>query len=344
MSKVADNSNIDPRIRKAMDFALPPPRDFASREELLAEMAQPEIRAQYDALFAQLDAWDTEEVAPSAGLRIHSEQVMSQPDGNRINIQFIRPATDEVLPCVYYIHGGAMEVASCYNGGYRAWGRIMAAKGVAVAMVDFRNSLLPSSVPEVAPFPAGLNDCVSGLKWVHANGAKLKIDPARTIVAGDSGGGNLTLATGLKLKRDGDIHLIKGLYALGPFIGGQWPLADCPSSVEHNGIVADLHSNRSAMAYGIEAYRTRNPLAWPYFATGQDVTGLPPVVIQVYEFDLLRDEGLKFYRLLLKSGVKARCHQIMGATHNIEVISLGTCPELTHDTARRIAEFSRSPA
>ena len=58
----------------------------------------------------------------------------------------------------------------------------------------------PSSAPEVAPFPAGLNDCVSGLKWVHANAARLDIDPARIVVAGESGGGNLTLATGLKLQ------------------------------------------------------------------------------------------------------------------------------------------------
>ena len=75
-----------------------------------------------------------------------------------------------------------------------------------------------SSVPEVAPFPAGLNDCVSGLKWVVANAGQLGIDPARIIVAGESGGGNLTLATGLKLKQDGELGLIKGLYALCPYI------------------------------------------------------------------------------------------------------------------------------
>ena len=36
-------------------------------------------------------------------------------------------------------------------------------------MVDFRDSLVPSSVPEFAPYPAGLNDCVSGLRWVVDN-------------------------------------------------------------------------------------------------------------------------------------------------------------------------------
>src|SRR5437870_6442249 len=103
-----------------------------------------------------------------------------------------------------------MESMSCYLGNYRAWGKIIAANGVAVAMVDFRNSISPSSVREVAPFPAGLNDCVSGLKWVHAHSAALNIDPRRIIVAGESGGGNLTLATGMKLKQDGDLDIIKG--------------------------------------------------------------------------------------------------------------------------------------
>jgi acetyl esterase len=60
-------------------------------------------------------------------------------------------------------------------------------------MVDFRNCVSPLSVPEVAPFPAGLNDCVSGLKWVAASAEHLGVDPARIIVAGESGGGNLTL-------------------------------------------------------------------------------------------------------------------------------------------------------
>jgi acetyl esterase/lipase len=69
---------------------------------------------------------------------------------------------------------------------------------------------VPSSAPEVAPFPAGLNDCVSGLMWVLANAGHLNIDPARVIVAGESGGGNLTLATGLKLKQDGELGLNQG--------------------------------------------------------------------------------------------------------------------------------------
>ena len=83
-----------------------------------------------------------------------------------------------------------------------------------------------------------------------------------------------TLATGMKLKREGDIGLIKGLYALCPYIAGQWPAPGCPSSVENEGILLHLHNNRGAMGYGIEAFNERNPLAWPSFATVEDVSRL----------------------------------------------------------------------
>ena len=73
--------------------------------------------------------------------------------------------------------------------------------------------------------------------------------------------------------------------------------------------------NRATMAYGIEAFNARNPLAWPSFATREDVEGLPPTVISVNECDPLRDEGIAFYRLLMDSGVSARCRQMMGACH-----------------------------
>src|SRR3546814_7995149 len=94
-----------------------------------------------------------------------------------------------------------------------------------------------------------------------------------------------------------------GIYALCPFIGGIWPLAESPSSVENEGIFLSVHNNRYAMGYGIEAYEARNPLAWPAFAQAEHVRGLPPVVISVNECDPLRDEGVNFYRQIGRAHV-----------------------------------------
>lgn len=274
------------------------------------------------------------------GLDISTHEFTSSPDGNTIKVRFIRPEADGPLPCVYYIHGGGMQLMSCFDGLYKAWGRIIAAQGVAVAMVDFRNCLVASSAPEVEPFPAGLNDCVSGVKWLHANAPALGVDAGQIVVAGESGGGNLTLATGLKLNRDGDIGLIRGLYALCPYIAGSWPQERFPSSSENNGILLDLHDNRGALAYGIEAFEKQNPLAWPSFAKEDDVEGLVPTVISVNECDPLRDEGIEFYRLLLRAKVPARCRQVMGTVHGTEIFAI-SCPEISRETASSIAQFCR---
>jgi len=341
-SKIADDPRIDPRIKAVMGAwpPVPPLGDVADRETLLREANSPTAKMRQAAMKAMFDAMDTEATASFQGLTIRTEEFRSDPDGNTIKVQFIRPDADEALPCVVYLHGGGMQTMSAFDGIYRSWGRIIAAAGVAVAMVDFRNCLTPSSAPEVAPFPAGLNDCVSGVKWVAANAERLGIDPARIVVAGESGGGNLTLATGLKLKRDGDLGLIKGLYALCPFIAGEWPQDRYPSSTENNGIFIDLHGNRGAMAYGIEALKARDPLAWPGFATEEDVKGFPPTVISVNECDPLRDEGVGFYRLLLRAGVAARCRQVMGTVHGTEIFSI-SCPDISRDTAADLARFAR---
>ena len=338
---IAEDRRIDPRI-KAILGAFPDieMQNVESREELLAAQNTPEAEEGRKAWETFAVMCDNEDVSPSAGLRVETLEFTSQPDGNTIKVQYIRPDNDEILPCVYYIHGGGMMMMSCFDGNYRAWGRLIAQQRVAVAMVDFRNAVLASSAPEVAPYPAGLDDCVSGLSWLASQHEVLRIDPTRIVVAGESGGGNLTLATGLRLLREGKTDLVKGLYALCPYIAGTWPLPENPSSTENNGILLDLHNNQGAMAYGIEELEKKNPLAWPGLATVGDVKGLPPVVISVNECDPLRDEGINFYRLLLEAGVAAQCRQLMGTSHGSDTMPI-LCPEISRETARSIADFCR---
>lgn len=343
MTAREDDPRIDPRIKSALRTMLDVPgmTDFhGSRDDLVNAANTETALQQQNATKAFFEICDTDEIAPSDGLKVEKLTCSSSPDGNTINLQYIRPDTDDVLPLVYYIHGGGMSSMSCFWGNYRAFGKILAANQIAVLFVDFRNCLTPSSVPEIAPFPAGLNDCLSGLKWAIDEAETLCINPAQIIIAGESGGGNLTLASGLKLLRDGDIDLIQGLYALCPYIAGQWPTAENPSSTENNGIIINLHNNRGAMAYGIEELKNKNPLAWPGFSSSDDVRGLPPTMISVNECDPLRDEGINFYRLLMSAGVQAYCRQVMGTTHGIEIFPM-VCPDIARETARSIADFCR---
>jgi len=345
-NKIKNDPRIDKRIRAVfgeVDFNSVTTTNATTREEILAEQ-ETEEAIQGKAVMEMINnSPHYKEVVTDEGLVTHTKEFTSSPDGNNIKIQYIRPDTDEKLPCVYYIHGGGMMVSSCFDELYAAWGRCMARQGVAVAMVDFRNAMWASSAPEIAPFPAGLNDCVSGLKWVHANAEELNIDNEQIIIAGESGGGNLTIATGLKLKQDGDIDLIKGLYALCPYIAGHWPLPENPSSEENEGILLSLHTeqefSQGALIYGIDAYKNKDPLAWPSFATADDVKGLPKTYIIVNECDPLRDEGVNFYRLLREADVDAQCRQVMGSVHGTEIF-LG-CIEISDETAMSIANFCK---
>ncbi|NDE59901.1 MAG: esterase [Acidimicrobiia bacterium] len=336
----AEDPRIDPRIKMLLammpSFQAP---DVPDRETLLERSNTPEGLASAEMYRSVMAVCDSEENAPTKGLRIHVETVTSQPDGNSITLRVLRPDTDAVLPCIYYIHGGGMASLSCFDGNYSGWGKLLAAKGVVVVMVDFRNAVSPSSLPDVAPFPAGLNDCVSGLRWVVANASSLGVDSRRIVVAGESGGGNLTLATGMKLLKDGDIGIISGLYAFCPYIAGQWPTPECPSSTENNGIFLNLHNNNGRMGYGIDAFDRRDPLAWPSFATEDDVRGLPRTVISVNECDPLRDEGINFYRLLLRAGVPARARTALGTTHGIELMPIA-CPEITEAAQVDLVAFA----
>ena len=340
-NKITEDPRIDPRIKeqfKDIDF----PELMAgsvSREEMLAKVNSEEGQMElmiYEAIFndPRLD-----DAISSDGLKNETIEIESKPDKNKIKLLNIRPDNDDVLPCVYYIHGGGMEIGSCFYKLYQAFGRLIAHQNVSVIMVDFRNARVPSSVPEVAPFPAGLNDCVSGFDYIKTNAKKLNIDSKRIVISGESGGGNLTLATGMKLSQAGRSNEVKGLYALCPYIAGIWPLPENPSSTENNGIMLDLHNDHGAVVYGLEDWEKRNPLAWPGFAKEEDVKDLPKTFISVNECDPLRDEGINFYRLLRRANVEAQCRVLSGTIHGTDTMVL-SCPEVSLETARSIAAFT----
>lgn len=336
---VQNDERLDPRLKAFLAML---PADAANnvrdRDEILEQLASPAAKEALEMTVAITDMWGSEELAPSTGLRFQTLDITSQPDGNTIKLQIVRPDHDEIVACVYYIHGGAMASLSSFYGNYRAWARILAGYGIAVVLVEFRNSVGENALDDVAPYPSGLNDCVSGLKWTIDHATEHGIDPSRIVVAGESGGGNLALATTLRFKRSGELSLIKGVYALCPYINGNWPDDRYPSSITNNGIFINVHGNWGPVSYGIEALENRDPLAWPGFATVEDVTGFPPTVISVNECDPLHDEGVAFYRLLLSAGVAARGRDVLGTMHGTE-LTVALCPEITRATALDLAAF-----
>ena len=136
------------------------------------------------------------------------------------------------LPGVLHIHGGGMVLLEAAGAGYARWRDELAATGMVVVGVEFRNG---GGKHGPHPFPAGLNDCSSALQWIGDNRDKLGI--AKLVVSGESGGGNLTLATTLAAKRNGNLDLIDGVYAQCPYISGVYgtPIPELASLFENDG-------------------------------------------------------------------------------------------------------------
>jgi len=338
---IKDDPRADPRMIAAMvplgmDVAPPPSPVTAETpiDELLAYCIEAE--AGFDALGMALTANTT----PTAGVSSYTE-VITGVDGNDITLYVHKP--DQVagpIPCIVHTHGGGMAILKAANPNYVKWRDDLAATGLVVIGVEFRNA---AGVLGPYPYPAGLNDCASGAQWAIANRESLGV--SKVVISGESGGGNLSIATALKAKQDGWIGDIAGVYAQCPYISNAYadPPAELTSLFENDNYFLNVE-NLGAMAktYDPDGANATNPLAWPMFAESADLDGLPPHVISVNQLDPLRDEGLVYYRKLLDAGVSAVSRTVNGTCHAGDCLLLDAMPDVWHATIRDIKGFADS--
>jgi acetyl esterase len=193
------------------------------------------------------------------------------------------------------------------------------------------------------PFPAGLNDCFSALRW--AAGHKADLGVSKIVVCGESGGGNLTLAVTHKAKRDGQLELIDGAYAMCPYISNEWDTkpAQLVSLHENDGYFISCDTmSILARLYDPSGANATDPTCWPYRATVEDLSGLPPHVISVNQLDPLRDEGLVYFQKLAAAGVGVYSRTVNGTCHGGDVLFPGQMPEVYAATIRDIRGFADS--
>ena len=168
---------------------------------------------------------------------------------------------------------------------------------------------------------------------------------SKIAIAGESGGGNLALATTLKAKREGWLEHIDGVFAMCPYIYGGYadPEPHLLSLRENDGYMLDC-AQMSALVrvYDPNEEDATNPLAWPYHASLDEVQGLPPHVISVNELDPLRDEGLAYYRKLLAAGVPTTARIIAGTPHGGDMLLPDITPEIAKATLDAIHSFIES--
>jgi len=336
------DSRADPRIAAVMAMA----GDLAPGVVELAADATYEESLAYAQAFEEAAALahplqrDMMPEFPSVKV---TTQVIKGVDGNDISLYIHQPAQRSgPLPCVVHTHGGGMVLMTAADPDYIRWRSSLAAMGMVVVGVEFRNG--GGSLGN-HPFPAGLNDCASAAQWTYANRAALNI--SSMVISGESGGGNLSIATTLKALKEGWVDKIDGVYAMCPYISGSYanPPAELVSLKENDGYML----NCAMMATMVRVYDPNgehgsNPFAWPLQASTEDLTGLSPHIISVNELDPLRDEGLVFYRKLLVAGVSAVAKTVHGTPHAGDMSFPDFAPDIYQETARALHGFATSLA
>ncbi len=194
-------------------------------------------------------------------------------------------------PAILYLHGGGWVICSLdtHDGVCR---RLANASGLRVASLDYRMA------PE-HPFPAPLDDCIAATSWLTEHGSELGIDPSRLALAGDSAGGNLSLATLLALRDRG-----KPLPRTAALIYGAFSAdLESPSHRAFGGGAYVLSTPTMRWFWDLyvpDRVARDNPLISPLRA---DLTGLPPLYLSAAELDPLRDDSERLAARLALAGV-----------------------------------------
>ncbi len=185
------------------------------------------------------------------------------------------------------------------------------------------------------PFPAAVDDALAAAAWLFEQG----VDPARTIVAGDSAGGGLALAL-LIARRDAGLPPMAGAYLLSPWTD----LAGTGASMETNRD-RDAMFNPGRIATFAREYLgdvpATHPLASPLYA---ELAGLPPLCIQAGSDEVLLDDARRLAERARAAGVDVSITTWPGVPH---VWQLWTpyLPEAREAIARAVAWITaRVPA
>jgi acetyl esterase/lipase len=233
-------------------------------------------------------------------------------DGYTVKLDIVRPEGKKgILPVFIFIHGGGWVLGD-FPTHKRMVRDLVVLSGAVAVFVNY------TPTPD-ATYPKAINEIYAATKWVAEHGDEIKVDGKRLAIVGNSVGGNMTAVTGLQAKKNG-----------GPNIKLQimmWPIVDANFGTEsYKQFGKDRFLTTSLMKWMYDMYikdptKRKEIFASPLQATLEELTGLPPTLIQTAENDVLRDEGEAFGRKLDEAGVPVTCVRYNGMIHDFGLLN-----------------------
>jgi monoterpene epsilon-lactone hydrolase len=219
----------------------------------------------------------------------HAEDATAEPSGvtftSAADVGGLWAVPDRIRhgAAILYLFGGGYMLGSPSSRRKTA-GHLAVAAGARVLVPNYRLA------PEYR-FPAAVDDAVRAYQSVPAHGS----EPSGLVIAGDSAGGGLAVATALAV-RDRALPKPAGIVTL-----SLWGDLTCSGKSMTIRSASDVECTRDGLLEMTKWYMgtadPRQPLASPVFA---DLTGLPPVLCLVGGDEVLLDDWV---RLVYNAGI-----------------------------------------
>ncbi len=258
------------------------------------------------------------------GVSVSTVNVESDGDGESVSCEWLVAADAHPARRALYFHGGGYmvgnldthrDLAAAYSKACRC----------AVLAVDYR--LAPEH-----PFPAALDDARTAFRWMRRNGPAGPAPAESTFLLGDSAGGGLALALLLALRDAGDPP------ANAAAVASAWTDVAMTGETVRNRADRDLRIIVAGIQPMADAYLAgadpTNPLISPLYG---DLHGLPPLLMQVGEEEVLLDDTRRFVAKARQAGVDV-AEEIWPDVYHVWHHRWATIPE-AQQAVDRIGEF-----
>lgn len=224
---------------------------------------------------------------------------------------------------ILYLHGGGY-VTGCIEDHRMMCGLLANSTGVKVLIPGYR--LAPEN-----PFPAAVEDALKVYEWLLKQG----ISSANIMIAGDSAGGGLGVATVLALKDKG-ASLPAGVICLSPWVDLTLKGQSHITKAKNEAVLRTDVLRAWALCYTDE-WNLSNPLVSPVYA---DFQGFPPLLVQVGSEEILLDDSLLLAEKAKADGVDVTLKIWDGMFHVWQ--ALGDLIPENKKTFEEIGQFVRT--
>ena len=252
---------------------------------------------------------------PPNSLRLALEQLCRAfPQNKEVEIRTLRLAglrAEEIKPqtestqLIFHIHGGAFFLGSLKT--HRAFlTQIAARTQMQVLHVDY-----PLSPEHQHP------EAIDALFDIYTTLLDQGVQSKDIILSGDSCGANLALALALRIQQE-KLPQVSGLILLSPFLDLTLTSESLRYNAQHDALLSI-----ETLETGINYYVPKNmdksdPTISPLFA---DLTGLPPILVQVGSKEILLDDAQRFKERAEQANVEVHFKIYTCMWHNFQMFS-----------------------